>query len=96
MGDIPSWLETEFENGNLELARLFAIELLDGKAYSCGTLAECYYFLQSNGESMEASESWINLFWSRIASIPPTQWLHAMGSDKSFIKFVYGFWGKDV
>jgi hypothetical protein len=96
MGGIPPWLKSQFENGNLELARRFAIELLGGKPYSRATLSECYYSLPSNGEKKEVSELWIDGLWARIENLSPKQWRHATGGDRAFVDFVYGFWGKDV
>lgn len=96
MGGKPIWLDTKFENAKLELARIFAIALLSRKTYSRSTLADCYYSLSSNEERKEISESWINLLWSRIKQIQPKKWRHALASDQLFIKFVYGFWGKEI
>lgn len=96
MGGTPAWMQTKFENGNVELARRFAIAVLAGNPYSRETLSACYYSLPTNGEKKEVSELWIERLWSIIESIPSAQWRNATGSHRTFVTFVYGFWGKDV
>lgn len=92
----PSWLkEKSSENANLELARVFALALLEGKPYSRETLSQCYYSFPNNGEKAEVSELWINRFWSEIEAIPPKEWRHATGGEKSFVDFVMKIWGRD-
>ena len=96
MGGAPSWMQVGFENGNLELARCFALSLLDGKPHTRITLSECYYSPPVRSERKEVSEMWIDLLWSRIEGFSSRDWCHAAGSRKSFVGFVYGFWGKDI
>jgi len=90
-------MKVGFENSNLELARCFALSLLNGKPHTRITLSECYYAMPIvGGERMELSEIWIDILWSRIECLSSRDWRHAAGGNKSFVGFVYGFWGKDI